>query len=152
MQREHRNMLLDDQLVLISPYDPSAGFNVGHAMQRNKLIYALADAALVVSADLNKGGTWAGATEQLEKLRLVPVFARATSGDSAGLDALAKNGALTWSDPVDADGLIAAMTAPASERTSPPDRSQPSYRQASLFESDDPNDPGATTRRAGSGT
>lgn len=41
MNREHRNLLLDGQLVLISPYDPSAGFNVGNAMQRNKLIYAL---------------------------------------------------------------------------------------------------------------
>ena len=27
-------LLMDGQLVLISPYDPSAGFNVGHAMQR----------------------------------------------------------------------------------------------------------------------
>jgi len=35
---------------------PSAGFNVGHAMQRNKVIYALADVALVVSADFEKGG------------------------------------------------------------------------------------------------
>jgi predicted Rossmann fold nucleotide-binding protein DprA/Smf involved in DNA uptake len=32
----------------------SAGFNVGNAMQRNKLIYALADASLMVSSDLNK--------------------------------------------------------------------------------------------------
>ena len=49
---------LDGQLVLASPYDPSAGFNVGNAMQRNKFIYALADAALVVNSDLNRGGTW----------------------------------------------------------------------------------------------
>jgi DNA processing protein len=74
MNREHRNLLLDGQLVLISPYDPSAGFNVGNAMQRNKLIYALADASLVVSSDLNKGGTWTGAVEQLDKLKFVPVF------------------------------------------------------------------------------
>lgn len=44
-------------------------------MQRNKLIYALADASLVVSSDLNKGGTWAGAVEQLDKLKFVPVYA-----------------------------------------------------------------------------
>ena len=36
-------------------------------MQRNKLIYALADAALVVNSDYEKGGTWAGAVEQLER-------------------------------------------------------------------------------------
>jgi DNA processing protein len=80
MNREHRNLLLDGQLVLISPYDPSAGFNVGNAMQRNKLIYALADASLVVSSDLNKGGTWTGAVEQLDKLKFVPVYVRSTGG------------------------------------------------------------------------
>jgi len=30
-------------------------------MGRNKLIYAMADYGLVVSADCEKGGTWAGA-------------------------------------------------------------------------------------------
>ena len=39
LNREYRNRLLKKQLVLISPYDPNAGFNKGHAMQRNKLIY-----------------------------------------------------------------------------------------------------------------
>ena len=105
MNREHRNLLLDGQLVLISPYDPSAGFNVGNAMQRNKLIYALADASLVVSSDLNKGGTWAGAIEQLDKLKFVPVFVRSTGESSAGLDALRKKGALPWPNPQDVDSF-----------------------------------------------
>ncbi len=126
LQREHRNMLLDQQLVLISPYDPSAGFNVGHAMQRNKLVYALADAALVVSADLNKGGTWAGAIEQLEGLHLVPVFVRRAEG-SPGLDGLAKKGALPWPEPVDADGLNAALATPAPERAPSPVQTQLSF-------------------------
>ena len=64
-------------------------------MQRNKLIYALADAALVVNSDLNKGGTWTGAIEQLERLKLVPVFVRSTGETSAGLEALRKRGALS---------------------------------------------------------
>ena len=105
MNREHRNLLLDGQLVLISPYDPSAGFNVGNAMQRNKLIYALADASLVVSSDLNKGGTWAGAIEQLDKLKFVPLFVRSTGESSAGLAALRKKGALPWPNPQDVDSF-----------------------------------------------
>jgi predicted Rossmann fold nucleotide-binding protein DprA/Smf involved in DNA uptake len=105
MNREHRNLMLDGQLVLISPYDPSAGFNVGNAMQRNKLIYALADAALVVSSDLNKGGTWAGATEQLDKLKFVPVFVRSTGASSPGLDALRNKGALPWMNAQDVDSF-----------------------------------------------
>ena len=101
MNREHRNLLLDGQLVLISPYDPSAGFNVGNAMQRNKLIYALADASLVVSSDLNKGGTWAGAVEQLDKLKFAPVYVRSTGEFSSGLDALRGKGAVPWPNPKD---------------------------------------------------
>lgn len=109
MNREHRNLLLDGQLVLISPYDPSAGFNVGNAMQRNKLIYALADTSLVVSSDLNKGGTWAGAVEQLDKLKFVPVFVRTTGESSAGLDGLRKKGALPWPNPQDVDSFEAVF-------------------------------------------
>lgn len=105
MNREHRNLLVDGQLVLISPYDPSAGFNVGNAMQRNKLIYALANTSLVVSSDLNKGGTWAGAVEQLDKFKFVPVFVRSTGESSAGLNGLRKKGALPWPNPKDVESF-----------------------------------------------
>ena len=105
MNRENRNFILDEQLTLISPYDPNAGFNVGNAMQRNKLIYALADAALVVNSDVNKGGTWAGAVEQLDKRMLTPVYVRSTGAASSGLDALRKKGALPWPNPKEADHL-----------------------------------------------
>jgi len=105
LNREHRNLLLEGKLVLISPYDPSAGFNVGHAMQRNKLIYALADAAMVVSSDYEKGGTWAGAVEQLEKLRLVPVFVRSNGETGKGLEALRRKGAFPWPSPTTPEAL-----------------------------------------------
>ena len=109
MNREHRNLLIDGQLVVISPYDPSAGFNVGNAMQRNKLIYALADAALVVDSDYDKGGTWAGAVEQLEKLHLVPIYVRSNGETGKGLDALRRKGALPWPNPDDAEAFDAAL-------------------------------------------
>jgi DNA processing protein len=132
MNRENRTVLIDGQLVLISPYDPNAGFNVGNAMRRNKLIYALADASLVVSSDVDKGGTWSGAIEQLEKLRLVPMYVRSTEGSSNGLDALKKKGALPWPNPRDSaafhaifeigSATSAAMT-PAALSLFPEDRS-----------------------------
>lgn len=134
MNREHRNLLLDGQLVLISPYDPSAGFNVGNAMQRNKLIYALADASLVVSSDLNKGGTWAGAIEQLDKLKFVPVYVRSMGESSAGLDALRGKGAIPWPNPQDSDAFegvfdVATPTPVASPQSG-----------LSLFFGDEPSD------------
>ena len=119
MKRENRNRLLEGQLVLISPYDPSAGFSAGHAMQRNKLIYALADAALVVNAESNKGGTWAGVTEQLEKLHLAPVFVRSTDGASRALDALKSKGAMPWPNPTDADELDTVFQPVTCETPSP---------------------------------
>jgi predicted Rossmann fold nucleotide-binding protein DprA/Smf involved in DNA uptake len=111
MQRENREALLAQRLVLISPYDPNAGFNVGHAMQRNKLIYALSDAALVVNSDVNKGGTWAGAVEQLAELNYVRIYVRSTGDPSNGLEALRQRGADLWPNPVDADGIRAAVRA-----------------------------------------
>jgi DNA processing protein len=119
LNREHREALLSKRLVLASPYDPSAGFNVGHAMQRNKLIYALADAALVVNSDINKGGTWAGATEQLDKLRYVRVYVRSTGTPSPGLHALKVHGAESWPNPSTADELTAALGALAPLKPAP---------------------------------
>ena len=123
MKRDNRNRLLEGRLVLVSPYDPNAGFNAGHAMQRNKLIYALADVALVVNADLNKGGTWAGATEQLEKLHLVPVFVRSNGGFSKSLEALKNKGAMPWPNPADADDLNAVFQSGASRTPTHPTQS-----------------------------
>jgi predicted Rossmann fold nucleotide-binding protein DprA/Smf involved in DNA uptake len=110
--REYREALTAGRLALVSPYDPAAGFNVGHAMQRNKLIYALADAALVVNADFEKGGTWAGAVEQLDKLRLIPVYVRSGGAISTGLEALRRKGAVPWPGPVTPEAFVATVTTP----------------------------------------
>lgn len=124
LNREHRSMLIEGQLVLISPYDPQAGFNVGNAMQRNKLIYALADAALVVSSDYEKGGTWAGAVEQLEKLHFVPVYARANGDAAKGLRALNRKGALRWPDPSTPADLAATLAIPPQRQPCLPEAQQ----------------------------
>jgi DNA processing protein len=112
LARENRDVLMNRQLVLISPYDPAAGFNVGHAMQRNKLIYGLADAALVVCSDFEKGGTWAGAVEQLDKLRFVNVYVRSRGEIGKGLAALQKKGALPWPEPATPEALCEALDFP----------------------------------------
>lgn len=82
--REARKAIADDRLLLISPYHPEARFTVGTAMGRNKLIYALADYGLVISADHKKGGTWAGAGEELKRRPGRPVFIRMTGSVPPG--------------------------------------------------------------------
>jgi len=124
MRREYRGPLMQGRLVLISPYDPNAGFNVGHAMQRNKVIYALADAALVVNADAGKGGTWDGATENLEKRRLVPVYVRSTGDASKALDALQKKGARPWPNPEEPEALRAVLENTPAASSAPPGQSE----------------------------
>lgn len=125
--REHREFLMENRLVLVSPYDPSAGFNVGNAMQRNKLIYAFADAALVVSSDVEKGGTWAGAIEQLKKLRFVPVYVRTKGETSKGLDALRRNGALPWPNPDTTEAFVEALAAKSYPEQSAPGQDELSF-------------------------
>jgi DNA processing protein len=132
--RENREVLIDGRLVLVSPYDPGASFNVGHAMQRNKVIYALADAALIVNAEVGKGGTWAGATEQLAGRFPMPVYVRSTGERSGGLQALREKGARPWPNPEDAAGLEAALAAwPAASGAAVGDGSFGELAQASLF-------------------
>jgi DNA processing protein len=110
LARDNREFLMNERLVLISAHDPAAGFDIGHAMQRNKIIYALADAALVVSSDYESGGTWAGAIEQLEHLRLVPVYVRSNGDIGKGLKALLGKGALPWPNPSSPEAFAEALS------------------------------------------
>ena len=109
MDRGNREVLLDGRLVLLSPYDPNAGFNVGNAMQRNKLIYALADAGLVVESG-TKGGTWTGALEQLDKMRSIPIYARSSDEIGKGLQGLIRKGALAWPNPQTAEDFRSVLS------------------------------------------
>lgn len=118
LARDNREPLMDGRLVLISPYDPAAGFNVGHAMQRNKLIYALADAALVVTSDFEKGGTWAGAIDQLDRLHFVPVFVRNGANAGRGNSTLLNRGGKPWPNPQNGNELEQALVAAAEIVTS----------------------------------
>lgn len=70
----YRGHIMEGKLVLISPYHPEASFNVGNAMDRNKYIYCLSRAAIVISCAHGSGGTWQGAQENLKARWGVPVW------------------------------------------------------------------------------
>lgn len=118
MQRDNRNALMNHELLLCSPFDPAARFKAWQAMDRNKLIYALADAALVVQSDVGKGGTWSGAREQIRKFRCIPVYTRTAGPHSPGLEALRDLGADSWPEPHDVETFRAVVDS-AAERDSP---------------------------------
>ncbi len=89
---KYRRALMENNLVLVSPFNPEAGFNTGNAMARNKYIYCLADAALAIHSG-KKGGTWSGAQEDLKR-GWVPLWVKQTDDPEAGNKALMAAGAM----------------------------------------------------------
>src|SRR6185312_1006143 len=93
----YHDAILDGHLTLISPYEPDSRWFAYTAMDRNKLVYGLADAALVVTSGDEKGGTWAGAIEAL-KNKKIPVYVRTNEELPPGNRKLIQSGARPFSD------------------------------------------------------
>lgn len=120
----------DGHVLLMSVVIPTAGFNVGVAMMRNRYIYAQSNGTVVIRSDNGKGGTWAGATENLKK-GWCPTFCR--DCDYPGNKELIRLGAIPVTD--EWDGNIAAEV-PATPRH--PDTKEPAKpMQISLFDNFD---------------
>jgi predicted Rossmann fold nucleotide-binding protein DprA/Smf involved in DNA uptake len=127
----YRQPILDGRLLLLSPVYPDAGFTVGNAMGRNKVIYGIAEAAVIVRADANRGGTWAGAETELKREDPIPVFVRAEGDVADGNRALLALGARAfppqpWSD------MRALLATRTRERGGAPELSSAGQRR--LFE------------------
>jgi predicted Rossmann fold nucleotide-binding protein DprA/Smf involved in DNA uptake len=88
----YHEAIVEGRLALISPYEPEARWFPYTAMERNKLIYALADAALIVASSDGEGGTWAGAVEALKQGQ-IPIFVKASGEVAAGNRKLIQSGA-----------------------------------------------------------
>jgi predicted Rossmann fold nucleotide-binding protein DprA/Smf involved in DNA uptake len=107
---EVRWLIGEERLCLATPYAPTAPFSAGNAMGRNKLIYASADVTLVIASDVDKGGTWTGATEAL-KHNYGKVAVWLGEGAGPGNSPLAEQGAIGVTDPTSLDGLGLAESA-----------------------------------------
>ena len=108
------------RLLLLSVAKPEAGFQVGMAMMRNRYIYAQSQATLVVRSELKKGGTWAGAEENL-KNGYAPCLC--WNHPYPGNQALLQKGAI----PVD-EAWNGSIPEPKAEKK------EESFQQISLFE------------------
>jgi predicted Rossmann fold nucleotide-binding protein DprA/Smf involved in DNA uptake len=89
---KYRKGLMGKTLVLVSPFNPETTFDTGHAMARNKYIYCLANAAVVVAAGKESGGTWNGAIENL-KHGWVPLWVKENADPNSGNATLVQQGA-----------------------------------------------------------
>ena len=92
LSAKYRQGLMSKNLVLVSPFNPEAPFNVGNAMARNKYIYCLADAGVVIATSKESGGTWSGAIEDL-KNGWVPLWVKEHDDPASGNAALIQRGA-----------------------------------------------------------
>jgi predicted Rossmann fold nucleotide-binding protein DprA/Smf involved in DNA uptake len=88
----------------MTPFYPEAVFNVGNAMLRNKYIYCLSDAAVVVHSGNPKtskngkgGGTWTGALENLKK-SWVPLWVKRSDDIKSGNEDIARAGGFWLSE------------------------------------------------------
>lgn len=125
--RQYRSHLAENNLLLITPFSPEAGFNAGNAMQRNKYIYCLSDASVVVhsgnpetSKNGKGGGTWTGAMENLKKA-WVPLWVKPSSDTKSGNAAIVDTGAYWLPEQVtdlEIDTLFKAPEEPGARVTS----------------------------------
>ena len=108
------------RLLLLNAQSPETVFHTGLAMARNRYIYAQSSAALIVRADYNRGGTWAGAADNLKHGWTLTLCRRLDS--SAGNAVLIKRGAVPVDDSWDGD--------PVPLQSAEKDRT---YEQMSIF-------------------
>lgn len=95
-----RKNITDNKILVYSHVSPFAlkteNSFAASALERNKFIYAMSEATVAVKADMNKGGTWAGALEAI-KHRWTCVYTW-DNKDYGGNQALIKLGALPLTD------------------------------------------------------
>lgn len=111
----YRRPLFSGDLALVCAVNPEARFNVGNAMGRNRYIYCLADAAVVVASARGSGGTWNGACENA-KADWVPLWVKRTSDPASGNAGLIEQGVRPLPDPL---GSLATLFMPLDEVSAP---------------------------------
>ena len=90
--KQYRDHLSSKRLLLLSTFNPEVRFSVGNAMARNRYIYCLSNASVVVCSKPNKGGSWNGAKENLRH-KWVPLWVKQIENRNSGNHLLVKAGA-----------------------------------------------------------
>lgn len=125
----YQQNIREGKILVYSHFSPFAkkmrNSFVAAAMERNKYIYAMSAATAVVKSDLNKGGTWSGATEAI-KHNWANVFVW-DNKEYAGNQKLVELGAIPLSD--DGERVKPDGTIDVKQKT----EKEPDSEQISLF-------------------
>lgn len=123
--RENREAIAAGRVLLFSAVDPDERFSPINAMDRNKLIYGMADFAFVAQSD-TKGGTWTGAVEELKRPEHRPVYVYMGHARVEGCAKLVDQGGIPWSPSDSLQTMLAKDSAPTVKA--------PGNSQLSLFD------------------
>lgn len=104
-QKLVREGCTESSQTVVTPFHPEAGFSVGQAMGRNKLVYALSDVAVIAACEAGRGGTWTGALEALKRGK-PPVAVWISTHAPESNFALASRGAFAIETPEDLFGRM----------------------------------------------
>lgn len=96
--RQYYQPIQEGRVLVMSVFEPQAGWNAGLAMARNSIIYGMADKIYVAESG-ESGGTWQGVLDGLKKQREIFVRQPEESEKNAN-NALIQKGAV----PVDING------------------------------------------------
>lgn len=130
--KETREVIMRKQSLILSPFRPDMPFQTYAAMERNKYVYSLSDFVVIISSDYNKGGTWAGATENIRH-NWVPMFVRKADGMPQGnINLLNKENVNAITEQIINDNKVNIYDWFVSQTISSNDSSKP--RQLSLFD------------------
>lgn len=129
----YRNHIADGRLVIVSSVSPETRFTAWSAHERNKHIYCLSDAAVVVCSKKGKGGTWQGATENL-KNKWVRLWVKHTDDADSGNTELERKGASRLGEDFmqDLTKLIPVTNQDSTESAAELDKSQEISQQSFL--------------------
>lgn len=129
-QRRFRVPILEGRMLCLSALDPEAPWMVGHAMERNGIIYASSTLACIMHANDESGGTWAGAVAALER-GSTAIASWMGSGHGPANRLLVERGAMA----IHSTGFPALLAELRRQQTTKPSPSTPrTARQANLLD------------------
>ena len=106
MVRENRNAILNKQLVLCSPFDPSVGsYEIRNSVLCSRMIFAMSKVTLIVQSDFIQKASYEDAQEQLRRFHFSQIYVRTTGEPSKGLAGLQNLGAQPWPEPKDVESF-----------------------------------------------